>query len=168
MVPDDPTSTKSSKSILTFPVNRFLNHESTAPFFSASTNLLPQGSYGSLEVYTQSGQPVTIYFHTDSLTKPRWLAVIRPKNQSVSPDSVGGIPAYFEYPHTEATCDFLFFDLSDFQGGGTGSETWAQKSGVVVGDKRLDSDGNYINHGWERYQSRRLFSFRAAINNAKL
>ncbi len=167
MVPDDPTSTRSSKSIITFPVRRFLKHESREPFFSAATNLLPQGKYGRLVVYTQQGQPRTIYFHTDSLSKPRWLAIISPKTQYDS-KKAGGIPAYFEYPHTEATCDFAFFDLSDFQGRGTGDETWAQKSGVVVGDKRVGPDGYYINHGWERYQDVKLFPFKASINNAKV
>ncbi len=63
---------------------------------------------------------------------------------------------------------FLFFEHSDFQGSGTGDETWAQKSGVIIGDKRVGPDGHYINHGWERYQETQLFGFMASINNAKL
>jgi len=138
-----------------------------------------QGYFGYLQAARQPGfnykgyNKFPIFFHTDDIFKPKAIAILTPRGlpqqftaSMISDPSL--IPEYFEMDHTQESSQFLFFDLSDFQGSGTGDETWAQKSGVVIGDKRVGPDGHYINHGWERYQDTKLFGFMASINNAKL
>ena len=155
-----------SRTILTTVVYSFLNHKPSE--FSIHWDLCGQvrdenGYFGSLRARRQSGKEITLFFHTDNIYKPTWIAIQR--GPLTDPTL---IPEYFTRNHTRNSMEFLFFDLSDFQGGGTGGETWARKSGVVIGDKRVGPDGHYINHGWERYQDIKSFAFRASINNAKL
>ena len=171
MIPD---SSNRSKTILTTVVYSFLNHKPSE--FSIHWDLCGQvrdenGYFGYLRAVRQSGKEITLFFHTDNIYKPTWIAIIVPRAAHVylsMQSDPTSIPEYFTRDHTRYSMEFLFFDLSDFQGGGTGDETWAQKSGVVIGDKRVGPNGHYINHGWERYQDIKSFAFRASINNAKL
>ena len=171
MIPD---SSNRSKTILTTVVYSFLNHKPSE--FSIHWDLCGQvrdenGYFGYLRAVRQSGKEITLFFHTDNIYKPTWIAIIVPRAAHVylsMQSDPTSIPEYFTRDHTRYSLEFLFFDLSDFQGGGTGDETWAQKSGVVIGDKRVGPNGHYINHGWERYQDIKSFAFRASINNAKL
>ena len=171
MIPD---SSNRSKTILTTVVYSFLNHKPSE--FSIHWDLCGQvrdenGYFGYLRAVRQSGKEITLFFHTDNIYKPTWIAIIVPRAAHVYLSMQADptlIPEYFTRDHTRNSMEFLFFDLSDFQGGGTGDETWAQKSGVVIGDKRVGPNGHYINHGWERYQDMKSFAFRASINNAKL
>ena len=171
MIPD---SSNRSKTILTTVVYSFLNHKPSE--FSIHWDLCGQvrdenGYFGYLRAVRQSGKEITLFFHTDNIYKPTWIAIIVPRAAHVYLSMQSDptlIPEYFTRDLSRYSMEFLFFDLSDFQGGGTGDETWAQKSGVVIGDKRVGPNGHYINHGWERYQDIKSFAFRASINNAKL
>ena len=110
-----------------------------------------------------------LYFHTDDPKNPRWVALrtVWEKPSENDPDPHGsyfGKPLGFWGDNEE----FLFFEPSDFEGSGTGAETWGLLSGVLVGEKRTDSAGRYVNHGFERYQEVLASVFRAAINRAKI
>jgi hypothetical protein len=160
-----------SRTILTSVVHSFLKDQGDS-VFSFHWDLCGQvrnenGYFGYMAARRQSGQEIKIFFHTDDIYNPTWIAIIVPRyrelEESLQSDPTL-IPEYLQRNHTESSSEFLFFDLSDFDT----PRHRGSKSGVVIGDKRVGSDGNYINHGWERYQHTKLFSFRAAINNAKL
>ena len=132
------------------------------------------GTYFGHLIVTPNARPEderVVLFHTDDPENPRWIAL----RTEWDVESDGMIPttptrSYFSthLGFRDANEDFLFFEPSDFQGSGTGAETWGLLSGVLVGEKRTDSAGRYVNHGFERYREVLSSLFRAAINKAKI
>ena len=130
------------------------------------------GTYFGNILVTPNARPddeYLVYFHTDDPENPRWVALRTDwkepeQNRWPAPSSFFSKSLGF-WDDNE---DFLFFETSDLEGSGTGSETWGLLSGVLVGEKRTDSAGRYVNHGFERYQVVLSSLFRAAINRAKI
>lgn len=131
------------------------------------------GTYFGDFLVTPNARPddeYLVYFHTDDPENPRWVAL--------RTDWDANWQTYAGDDHSTLFSkslgflgdndEFLFFEPSDFQGSGTGAETWGLLSGVLVGEKRTDSSGRYVNHGFERYQEVLSSLFRAAINRAKI
>ena len=140
------------------------------------------GTYFGNFLVTPNARPddeYLVYFHTDDPENPRWVALRTDwEEPSDSADLViheqdGSMAAHSSFFSKSLGFwgddeEFLFFEPSDLEGSGTGAETWGLLSGVLVGEKRTDSAGRYVNHGFERYQELLASVFRAAINRAKI
>ena len=131
------------------------------------------GTYFGDFLVTPNARPddeYLVYFHTDDPENPRWVALRTDWAARPEPDVVASHSIFFpkSLGFLGDNEEFLFFEPSDFQGSGTGAETWGLLSGVLVGEKRTDSAGRYVNHGFERYQEVLASVFRAAINRAKI
>ena len=130
------------------------------------------GTYFGHFLVTPNARPDDEYlvsFHTDDPENPLWVA-LRTDWKVFEDSNMDDLPIFFSKPlgFWDANEEFLFFEPSDLQGSGTGAETWGLLSGVLADEKRTDSAGRYVNHGFERYQGVVSSLFRAAINKAKI
>ena len=138
------------------------------------------GTYFGDLLVSPNGRPEDEYlvlFHTDDPENPRWVA-LRTQWEKPSENNPHPHGGYFSKPlgFWDDDEEFLFFEPSDFQGSGTGAETWGLLSGVLAGEKRIYPkisktvyfEGRYVNNGFERYQAVLASVFRAAINRAKI
>lgn len=126
--------------------------------------------YGQLMVSLNDdpNYKMVVYFHTDNPDNPQWVALRTPWQINASQANID--KGYFSKPigYWTDTEQFLFFEPSDFQGSGSGAQTWGLLSGVLAGEDRITSKERYVNHGFERYQDANSNFFRAAINRAKI